>query len=118
MRYRDARQLVRDNMEIVFSAQRKPDSFAMVQATVFGRTYQAPGWARYNAADAHEGLPFSAKLGMRMAVGRAVKQIARRAMRIQVLQIDVAITGATIEEREPGTFVAIPEPVGMAIGEP
>ncbi len=116
MNYRDARQLVRDNMEVVFSAQHKPDSFAMVQATVFSRTYQAPGWARYNAADKDEGLPFSASFGLHLATGRAVKRIARRVMRIQAVQIDVAVTGAELVERG-GARYLIPAARMLALEE-
>ncbi len=115
MKYKESRRLVRENMEVVFSAQRKPDTFAMVQATVFGKTYQAPGWARYNAADEQEGLPFSAKFGMRLATGRAVKRIARRVMRIQAVQIDVTVTGAQIEEHEDGRSYVVAE-LEKAIG--
>lgn len=108
MRYQDARQLVRDNMEVLFSAQEKPNTFAMVEAMVFGKRYRAPGWARYNPHDAGEGLPFSASFGVRMATGRAVKRIARRVMRVRVLQIDVTVTGAKVEELEDGKSYVVP----------
>ncbi len=103
MRYKEARQLVLDNMEVVLSRQRKPDTFVEIRATVFGQSYEDWDTAKYNLADEKkEGVKFSASFGLRLATGRAVKRIARRVMRIQAVQIDVTVTGAQIEEREDG----------------
>ncbi len=48
MNYRDARQLVRDDMEITHLRQRKPDTFVEIRATVHGRTYKE--WGRMKPA--------------------------------------------------------------------
>ena len=110
MNYRQARQLVRDNMEVVRLRQRKPDTFVEIRATVYGRIYKEWDTAKYNLADEKkEGVKFSASFGLHLATGRAVKRIARRVMRIQAVQIDVAITGAKIEEREGGRSYVVPE---------
>lgn len=110
MRYKEARQLVLDNMELVLSRQRKPDTFVLIRATIFGREYEEWDVAKYNLSDAKkEGVKFSAKFGLRLATGRAVKRIARRVMRIQAVQIDVVVTGAQIEEREDGRSYVVPE---------
>ncbi len=111
MNYRQARQLIRDNMEVIHSRQRKPDTFVEIRATVFGRVFTDWDTAKYNLSDEKkEGVKFSAKFGMRLATGRAVKRIARRVMRIQAVQIDVTVTGAQIEEREDGKSYVVPVP--------
>lgn len=109
MKYRDARQLVRENMEITHYRQRKPDTFVEIRATVFGRVFTEWETARYNAADKDEGLPFSAKFGMRLATGRAVKRIAKRVMRVEEMRLGGTIAEAIVEVHVPSTFVAIPE---------
>ncbi len=110
MKYQDARQLVLDNMQVVFSVQRKPDTFVLIHTTVFGREYEEWDIAKYNLSDEKkEGVKFSASFGLRMATGRAVKRIAKRVMRIQAVQIDVAVTGAQIEEHEDGRSYVVAE---------
>jgi len=109
MKYKEARQLVRDNMEVTAWVISFPWAYARVEATIFGHDYWDVGFAKYRLSDAKQGLPWSGKKAQQMVVGRAVKRIAKRVMRFQVLQIDVTVTGAKLEEREDGKSYVVPE---------
>lgn len=105
MKYKEARQLVLENMAIVYSRQRKPDTFVEIRAEVFGQVFAAWDTAKYNLADEkREGVKFSAKFGMRLATGRAVKRIAKRVMRAGPMRLGIGLTAtvARIESRDDG----------------
>lgn len=89
MKYKEARQLVLDNMEIMDCVVAFPWAYARVEATVLGHDYWDVGFAKYRLSDAKEGLSWSGKKAQQMVVGRAVKRIAKRVMRFNAAQPNV-----------------------------
>lgn len=110
MDYKEARQLVLDDMVVVALEVQYPWAYAKVESRVFGIIHEGRGFAKYRLSDKKQGLPWSNKQAKQMVIGRAVKKIAKRVMRTKVLQIGVTVTGAKLLESD-----AVPTPLTPAM---